>query len=177
MTLVAKVDGHPLAVAGQLREALRGVDRNLPVSEIKTMESVTAEALAQPRFVTLLLAVFAATAMMLASIGIYGTISLLVTERTQEMGIRLALGADPRAILTLVLTQGAALTTAGLVLGLTAAAALSRTLSGMVYGIATLDPPTFIAVPALLCAVALTACLVPARRAAAVDPITTLRQG
>ncbi len=157
--------------------AIRAIDRNLPVSDIRTMEDVTASALAQPRFVTFLLALFAGTALTLAAIGIYGTISLLVSERTQEMGIRLALGADRPTILKLVLGQGLLLTAIGLSAGLAGAVILTRTLSGLVYGVGTLDPMTFIAVPALLAVIALLACLIPARRAASVDPITTLRQG
>jgi putative ABC transport system permease protein len=176
MTLVVKTDGNPLAVAGALRDAIRGIDRNLPVSDIRTMEDVAASALAQPRFVTFLLAVFAATALTLAAIGIYGTISLLVSERTQEMGIRLALGADRPTILKLVLGQGLILTAIGLSAGLAGAVILTRTLAGLVYGVGTLDPFTFIAVPLLLAVVALLACMIPARRAASVDPITTLRQ-
>jgi putative ABC transport system permease protein len=176
MTLVVKTDANPIALAGQVRDAIRSIDRNLPVSDIKTMAEVTASALSQPRFVTFLLALFAGTALTLAAIGIYGTISLLVAERTQEMGIRLALGANRPAILKLVLGQGMLLTAIGLALGLAGAVALTRTLSGLVYGVGTLDPLTFVTVPALLCAVALLACFVPARRAASVDPITTLRQ-
>ena len=114
------------------------------------MDDVAASALAQPRFVTFLLALFAATALTLAAIGIYGTISLLVSERTQEMGIRLALGADRPTILKLVLGQGLLLTAIGLSAGLAGAVILTRTLSGLVYGVGTLDPLTFIAVPALL---------------------------
>ena len=191
MTLVVKTDppersrgttssgqgARPLALTGQVRDAVRSIDRNLPVSDIKTMEQVTATALSQPRFVTFLLALFAATALTLAAIGIYGTISLLVAERTQEMGIRLALGANPPAILRLVLGQGMLLTAIGLAIGVAGATILMRTLSGLIYGVGTLDPLTFVAVPALLCAVALLACFLPARRAASVDPITALRQG
>ena len=114
MTLVVKTDGNPLALAGSVRDAVRAIDRNLPVSDIRTMEDVTASALSQPRFVTFLLALFAGTALTLAAIGIYGTISLLVAERTQEMGIRLALGADRPTILKLVLGQGLMLTAIGL---------------------------------------------------------------
>lgn len=183
MTLVVKTDpprsgqgGGPLALTGQLRDAIYSIDRNLPVSDIRTMEQVTASALAQPRFVTFLLALFAGTALALAAIGIYGTISLLVAERTQEMGIRLALGADRPAIFKLVVGQGMLLTVIGLGIGLAGAAVLTRMLSGLIYGVGTLDPLTFAAVPALLCAVALLACFLPARRAASVDPITTLRQ-
>ncbi|HUQ89968.1 MAG TPA: ABC transporter permease [Vicinamibacterales bacterium] len=175
MTLVVKTDRDPLALTGPLRDAIREIDRNLPVSDIRTMEQVAASALSQPRFVTFLLALFAGTALTLAAIGIYGTISLLVSERMQEMGIRLALGANPPAILRLVLGQGMILTAVGLVLGLAGAALLTRTLTGLIYGVGALDPLTFIAVPALLSVVALVACFLPARRAASVDPITALR--
>ena len=177
MTVVLKTGANPLALTGQVRDAIRSIDRNLPVSDIRTMEQVTATALSQPRFVTFLLALFGGTALTLAAIGIYGTISLLVAERTQEMGIRLALGANRPAILKLVLGQGMVLTGIGLAIGLAGATILMRTLSGLIYGVGTLDPLTFVTVPALLCAVALIACFLPARRAASVDPITTLRQG
>ena len=176
MTLTIKTQGNPIAISGAVRDAVRSIDRNLPVSDIRTMEDVAETALAQPRFVTFLLAVFAATALTLASIGIYGTISLLVTERTQEMGIRLALGADRPTILKLILGQGLLLTALGLAAGLAGSVLLTRTLSGLIYGVGTLDPLTFVAVPALLCVIALAACFIPARRAASVDPITTLRQ-
>jgi putative ABC transport system permease protein len=176
MTLVVKTNGDPLGFAGAIREAVRAVDRNLPVSDIRTMEAVAASALSQPRFITALLGIFAAIALTLAAIGIYGTVSLLVAERTQEMGIRLALGAERSSILKLVMGQGLWLTLAGLVLGLAGALFLTRTLAGLVYGVGTLDPLTFATVPAVLAVVALLACLVPAVRAASVDPITTLRQ-
>jgi predicted permease len=176
MTLVIETEGDPLAIAGQVREAIRGIDRTLPLSGVRTMEDVTASALAQPRFVTLLLTVFAAIALTLAAIGIYGTISLLVSERAHEMGIRLALGADRPTILKLVLGQGLLLTAIGLSAGLAGAILLTRTLSSLVYGVGTLDPLTFAAVPAILSAVALLACVIPARRAASLDPIATLRQ-
>jgi predicted lysophospholipase L1 biosynthesis ABC-type transport system permease subunit len=176
MTLVIETEGSPLAIAGQVREAIRGIDRTLPLSGVRTMEDVTASALAQPRFVTLLLAVFAAIALTLAAIGIYGTISLLVSERAHEMGIRLALGADRPTILKLVLGQGLLLTAIGLSAGLAGAVLLTRTLSNLVYGVGTLDPLTFAAVPAILSAVALLASVIPARRAASLDPIATLRQ-
>jgi putative ABC transport system permease protein len=176
MTLVVKTEGDPLAVAGHVREAIRAIDRNLPVSDIRTMDAVTTAALSQPRFVTFLLGLFAATALILAAIGIYGTISLLVSERTQEMGIRLALGADRPTILKLVMGQGLLLVTAGLAAGLVGAITLSRALAGLVYGVQLLDPMTFLFVPAVLALVALIACVIPARRAASVDPIVALRQ-
>ena len=177
MTLVVKTEGDPIALAGAVREAIRSIDRNLPVSDIRAMDDVAADALAQPRFMTFLLGLFAAVALTLAAIGIYGTVSLLVAERTPEMGIRLALGAERGSILRLVLGQGLVLAAAGLALGMAGAIFLTRTLAGLIYGVGALDPLTFTAVPALLCAVALVACLIPARRAASVDPIATLRQG
>ena len=176
MTLVVKTEANPLAVAGSVREAVRAIDRNLPVSDIRTMDDVAALALAQPRFVTFLLAIFATIALTLAAIGIYGTIALVVSERTQEMGIRLALGADRPAILKLVLGQGLVLIAIGLTAGLAASVVLTRALTGLIYGIAALDPITFISVPLVLCAIGLLACFIPARRAASVDPITALRQ-
>ena len=176
MTLVVKTEGNPLAVAGSVREAVRAIDRNLPVSDIRTMDDVAASALAQPRFVTFLLAIFAGIALTLAAIGIYGTISLLVSERTQEMGIRLALGADRPTILKLILGQGLLLIAIGLTAGLAASVVLTRMLTGLIYGITAVDPITFVVVPLILCAIALLACFIPARRAASVDPITTLRQ-
>jgi putative ABC transport system permease protein len=177
MTLVVKTEGDPIALAGPVREAIRSIDRNLPVSDIRAMDAVAADALAQPRFMTFLLGLFAAVALTLAAIGIYGTVSLLVAERTQEMGIRLALGAERGSILRLVLGQGLLLAGVGLAVGMAGAIFLTRTLAGLIYGVGALDPLTFTAVPALLCAVALVACLLPARRAASVDPIATLRQG
>jgi predicted permease len=176
MTLAIKTEGNPIAVAGAVREAVRAIDRNLPVSNIRTMDAVAESALAQPRFVTFLLALFAATALALASIGIYGTISLLVSERTQELGIRLALGADRPTILKLVLGQGLVLIAIGLTAGVAGAVVLTRALAGLIYGIHVLDPITFVAVPLLLGVIGVLACLIPAHRAALVDPITTLRQ-
>lgn len=177
MTLVIKTEGNPIALAGPVRETIRSLDRNLPVSDVRAMDDVAADALSQPRFVTFLLGLFAAIALTLAAIGIYGTVSLLVAERTQEMGIRLALGAERGSILRLVLGQGLLLAGVGLALGMGGAIFLTRTLAGLIYGVGALDPLTFTAVPALLWAVALVACLLPARRAASVDPISTLRQG
>jgi putative ABC transport system permease protein len=139
------------------------------------MGDVTAQAMAQPRFVTALLAVFAAAALLLAAVGIYGTISLLVSERTREMGIRLALGAGPATVLALVLGEGVRLTAAGLAIGVVLATALARLLSGLVYGVSVLDPLTLLLVPLALGGVALAASLVPARRAAATSPAVILK--
>jgi ABC-type antimicrobial peptide transport system permease subunit len=175
MTLVIKTAVDPDSLGPALRGAVRAVDPNLPVSDIAPMGDVTAQAMAQPRFVTALLAVFAAAALLLAAVGIYGTISLLVSERTREMGIRLALGAGPATVLALVLGEGVRLTAAGLAIGVVLATALARLLSGLVYGVSVLDPLTLLLVPLALGGVALAASLVPARRAAATSPAVILK--
>ena len=176
MALIVKTEGDPLAQAGPVREVVRQMNRNLPVAEIRAMEAVAADALSGPRFATLLLGVFGVLAITLASIGIYGTISLLVSERAHEIGIRMALGAGRDVILKWILTQGLTMAGAGIALGLAGALFLTRLLDTLVYGVGTLDPLTFVAVPAALAVVALLACLNPARRAAAVDPVVTLRE-
>ncbi len=170
MALVVRTSGDPLALAGPVREAVRVLDRNLPVSDLRPLAAVAADALAQPRFTTWLLGVFAALALALAAVGIYGTVSLLMAERSAEVGIRMALGADPGSILRLVMGQGLSLAGAGVAIGLAGGVALTRGIASLVYGVGTLDPLTFVAVPAL-------ACLVPARRAASLDPVLTLRRG
>jgi len=175
MTLTIRTEGDPLALVPAVRDAVHAVDANLPVSGLRTMEAVTAQALSQPRFITWLLLAFAAAAMVLAAVGLYGTISLLVSERTRELGIRLALGAGRRAVMRLVLSEGVRLTAVGVGLGLAGAAALTRTLGSLVYGIGVLDPVTFLLAPAALAAVALLACLLPAVRAATIPPAVTLK--
>ena len=132
--------------------------------------------LARPRLVAWLVSAFAALALLLATVGIYGTIALLVSERSQEIGIRLALGAQRGAILRLVVSQGAALAGTGIAAGIALALYLTRFLASLVYGVTTLDPVTFAAVPCVLGLVALLATLVPARQAAALDPMRTLRR-
>ena len=176
MALVVKTAGDPLALAGPVREVVRSLNPNLPVADIRTMDAVTAGALAGPRFATLLLTVFAVLALTLAAIGIYGTISLLVAERAHEIGIRMALGAEKDVILKWVLAHGLSMAGAGIAIGLTGAFFAARLLGSLIYGIGTLDPVTFAAAPALLALVALLACVTPARRAAAVDPVVTLHE-
>jgi ABC-type antimicrobial peptide transport system permease subunit len=129
----------------------------------------------QPRFSMLLLAAFAALALLLASIGIYGVISYAVAQRTQEFGIRLALGAQPGNVFSIVLGQGARLALFGVILGFIAAFAVTRLMTSLLFGVQPTDPITFTAVPALLMGVALLACYIPARRATRVDPIIALR--
>jgi putative ABC transport system permease protein len=176
MALVVKTAGDPLRMAEPVRGVVQAMDRNLPLADVRTMEQVTAAAVSTPRFAALLLGLFAVLALALAAIGIYATISLLVTERSQEIGIRMALGAARRSIFSLVLREGLLLTSTGVIIGLVGALLLSRLLETLLYGIDRLDSATFVTVPLVLILVALAACLNPARRAASVDPVVTLRQ-
>jgi putative ABC transport system permease protein len=176
MALVMRTGGDPRAMAGTLRAAVRELDPNLPLSDVLPMETVVADALSEQRFTAFLLSVFATLALLLAGIGIYGTISLIVSERAQEIGIRMALGAERRGIARMILSRALVLAVSGIIIGVCAAAVLSRTLETLVYGVSTHDPLTFASVPAVLAAVALAAALAPALRAAALDPIETLRR-
>ena len=141
------------------------------------MEEVTASALAGPRFAAFLLGVFAFLALTLAAIGTYATVSLLVTERTQEIGIRMALGAERRAIATSILREGLLLAAGGVGIGTVGALLASRVLESMLFGVRAIDPVTFVLVPVVLVLVAVCASLLPARRAAALDPVIALRRG
>jgi putative ABC transport system permease protein len=176
LTYILRTAGDPLALVGYVRQLVRSIDPGLPVADIRTLESVADDALAQPRFATQLLGLFAVLALTLAAIGIYGVISLLVTRRRQEIGIRMALGAKPGMILGLVVRRGMALSAVGVSVGLLAAALLTRAVSSLLYGVTRFDLVTFASVPAMLGAVALAACLVPASRAALMDPVRALRE-
>ena len=176
MTLVVKTDGNPLALTGQVRDAIRAIDRNLPVSDIRTMEQVTASALSQPRFVTFLLALFAAPRSRWRRSASTERSRCWSPSARRRWAFASRSARIGRPSSSWCSGQGMVLTAIGLAIGLAGAAVLTRTLSGLIYGVGTLDPLTFVAVPALLCAVALLACFLPARRAASVDPITTLRQ-
>jgi putative ABC transport system permease protein len=151
------------------------MDPEQPMAAVATMEQLLGDSLARSRFTMMLLAIFAALALTLASVGIYGVIAYGVTQRTQEFGIRIALGADGRDVLRLVLGQGTRLVLLGIGLGVVLALTLGRFLSTLLYGISPTDPLTFGAVALLLVLVALAACYVPARRATRVDLIETLR--
>ena len=151
------------------------MDPNEPVFSVRSMDAVVASALAQRRFTMLLLALFAATALALSAIGIYGVMAYFVTQRTHEIGIRMALGASRRDVVTMVLGQGARLATAGVAVGLAGALAITRAIATLLFGVSPRDPGTLVALAAALTAVALLACYVPARRATRVDPIRALR--
>ncbi len=158
-----------------VRQTVAGIDSRLPVFNVRTMQQVIVEASSDTRFEALLLGIFAALALLLAAVGIYGVMSYLVAQRTQELGIRMALGAQPLDVLRLVIGRGVALTIAGLALGLVAAFAVTRVLSKLLYGVTATDPITFLGVALLLGVVALAACYIPARRATRIDPLIALR--
>ena len=176
MAIVMKTESEPRDFIPRLREAVRAVDPHLPIADIRTMQDVEARALAQPRLTTWLLSGFAGLALLLAVVGIYGTVALFVADRSQEIGIRLALGAPRPAILRMILSQGASLAVAGIALGVIAALFLTRFLESVLYGVTAMDPITFVAAPLLLSAVAVLASLSPARRASRLDPVQTLKR-
>jgi putative ABC transport system permease protein len=154
---------------------VRALDKDQPVFDVKTMEQRIVETSAARRLPMYLLGVMASVALVLAAVGIYGVIAYSVTQRTHEIGIRMALGAQRRDILSLIVKQGMLMATLGVGAGLLASLFLTKVLSGMLFGISATDPATFSAVALLLAAVALLACLIPARRAAKVDPMVALR--
>ncbi len=170
MTFVLRTANAPLALLPEVRDVVRSLDATLPISDVQTLDQVTDGALAEPRFATMLLGAFAMLALALATIGIYGVVSLLVTRRRKEIGIRMALGARPARILRGVIGRGLTLAGIGLVIGLAATTLLSGLVSSMLYGVTRWDPTTFATVPAVLMTIAALACLVPAARAASVDP-------
>ena len=165
----------PENLAAAMRAQVLALDRDLPVSDLQTMEQVIVDSVAPQRFNTILLGSFAAVALILASVGIYGVMAYLVTQRTQEIGIRMALGAQQRDVFRSVVGQGMGLVLIGLVMGLVAALALTRLLSSLLYGISAADPATFTVVSLLFIGVALLASVIPAYRASKVDPMVSLR--
>jgi putative ABC transport system permease protein len=170
-----RTTNDPAALAPSFAEAIRSGDRTVPVIKVQPLAQAISETVAQPRFYTLLFALFGGTGLLLTLTGIYGVISYAVSQQAREIGIRMALGAQRRDVLQLVLRQGIRLTGAGLVFGMALAFATTRILAGLLYGITATDPPAFLLTAALLAAVALLACYVPARRATRVDPMVALR--
>ena len=165
----------PLSLSRSVRDAIAAVDPTVPTGSTRSMEQVLSHSLALRSFMMFLLGLFAALALVLASVGIYGVISFAVSQRTREIGVRMALGAHPRDVLRLILGEGLKLVLAGVVLGIIAALAMTRLLSTLIYGVSATDPLIFLSVVTLLVAVALAACFIPARRAMRVDPIVALR--
>jgi ABC-type antimicrobial peptide transport system permease subunit len=158
-----------------LRNSVSGLNQEVPVSEVRTMGAVVSEAVSTPASTTVLMVVFAALALVLGTIGIYGVLSFLVSNRTREIGVRMALGAQRGDVLRSVMGEGAKLSLAGIALGMASAFALMRVLSGELFGVGATDPLTFCGVAILVAVVAMTACYVPARRAMRVDPVVALR--
>src|SRR5215216_1294162 len=175
MTIVARTQSDPGGGAGSLRAALTSLDKSLPVFAFKPMTEYLRDSLARRRFNLILLTAFGGVALALAAVGIYGVISYGVTQRTHEIGIRMALGAEKGDVLWLVVRQGMILALGGVAIGLLASLALTRLMETLLYGVSVTDPLTFTLIALLLTSVALLACFVPARRAAKVDPLVALR--
>jgi putative ABC transport system permease protein len=175
MTLLLRGDVNPLGLTGAVRRAVFTIDKDLPISDVEPLDEVLSDSVAGRRFSVLLLALFAAGALALAAVGIYGVISYSVTQRTCEFGIRVALGAQPGDVLGLVLRQSMLLVALGTAIGLAAAFALTRLLATLLFGVSATDLPTFAAVSLVLMGVALAASFIPARRATRTDPMIALR--
>lgn len=158
-----------------LRERILTVDKLTAITRVRTLEELVSASVAEPRFYTLLLALFAAIALALAVIGIYGVMAYAVSRRTHEIGIRLALGAEPGRILRMILNQGLILILTGAVIGLIGAMALTRMMSQLLFGVSATDPAVFAIISLLLIAFALVACFLPARKATQIDPLAALR--
>lgn len=175
MSYVVRSQAEPGSLLPSVREAVRQVDKAQPVAEVREMEQIVSEAAAQPRFNSLLLGIFASMALLLAAAGIYGVMSYAVTQRTHEIGVRVALGAQTRDVLRLIVGQCLRLTLAGLALGIVCAFAMTRIMATLLYGVKPTDPWTYIGGALLFILVALLACYVPARRATKIDPLVALR--
>jgi putative ABC transport system permease protein len=175
LNLTVRTQVEPASFITALRQALTAADPNLPTFEVRTMEERLFDSVAQPRFRTTLLAIFAGLALVMAVIGLYAVMAVSVAQRTHELGIRFALGARRRDVIAMVLRQGVVLVGIGIGIGLIGAWALTRVLEKLLYQVKATDPVTFLAVPVVLIAVAILACWLPARQAAKVDPITALR--
>jgi ABC-type antimicrobial peptide transport system permease subunit len=176
MSLVVRTTtDNPTSVGGPVRSVVQELDKDLPLYRVRPMESLVSATVARQRFSMTLIIAFAGLALALAAVGIFSVMSFLVAQRTHEIGVRMALGAQPRAIVSLVVRHGAALTLVGVAAGLGAAFALTRVMQSLLYEVSATDPATFIIVPLVVTGVALAACFVPARRATRVDPMVALR--
>jgi len=175
MAVVARTAGKPAALEALLRSAVASVDHNQPISFFQTMEAALAQFIGVQRVVAALTAVFAGLALLLAAVGLYSVLAYVVAQRTGEIGLRMALGAQRGQVLSLVLSQGMRLVALGLALGLAASAGTAQLMRALLFAVGPLDPLVFAGVPALFAGVALLACWLPARRATRVDPIIALR--
>ncbi|HEY7544914.1 MAG TPA: FtsX-like permease family protein, partial [Blastocatellia bacterium] len=175
MHLVVRTESNPLKFVAAVREQIQSIDPDQPISDVATMEQLTAASVSARRFNMLLLGLFAAVALALTMAGIYGVISYGVAQRTREIGIRVALGASRSDVSNMVVRQGMSLTFVGVAIGLAASLALTRLMKSLLFGVSATDPLTFAAIALLLILVALAACYIPALRAAKVDPMVALR--
>jgi len=175
MTLAVRTSLDPSSVTSAIREQVFSIDKGLPLYNIATMDQLVSNSVAQPRLNLSLLVAFAALALVLAAVGVYGVMAYAVTQRTQEFGIRMALGASPRDVLKQVFLEGGRLAALGLAIGIIAALSLTRLMASMLYGVKPSDPVSLAVAAALLALVALAACYIPARRATRVDPLVALR--
>jgi putative ABC transport system permease protein len=175
MSLIVRSTVEPESLSGSVRQVVNEIDKSVPVSSVKTMDHIVSESITQPRFNLFLLGLFSTVAMLLSAAGIYGVTSYSVTQRTHELGIRIALGAQVSDVLKMVLGQGMAVIGVGLIIGLAAAFALVHLLKSFLFGVGEKDPLTFVAITVGLLLVALFACYIPARRATKVDPLEALR--
>ncbi len=173
--VIVKVQGDPLSAVASVRAVLASLDKNLPVYNIETMDSYLSSSVAAKRFITLLLGLFAVLALILATVGIYGVMAFSVSQRTRELGIRMALGSNRASVMRLVLWQGTRLALIGVAIGIVTALAVTRVLASFLFEVRVTDPATYAAVAILLVFVALVACYIPARRAMRVDPMVALR--
>jgi len=175
MSFTVRSEGDLAMLVSGVRSAIQGTDPTVPISQVSTLERILSESVARERFTMLLLLLFGGVALVLASVGVYGVISYGISQRTAELGVRLALGAEPGDVLKLVLTQGIRLAVAGVALGLVGAALLSRVMTSQLYGVGATDPSTYIAVAVSLLVVAMVAAYIPARRTARLDPVLALQ--
>jgi putative ABC transport system permease protein len=175
MTIVLRTSGDPSLLSAPLRQAVAAIDANVPVAGLGTLEAIVADSIEQPRFFALLASAFAALALVLAGVGIYGVMAYTVSQRTGEIGVRMALGATSREVFRLVLGDGLRLTALGIAIGVAGSFVVGRWLRGLLYGVESRDWLTMAATAAILLAVAALACLLPARRAMRVDPMAALR--
>lgn len=175
MTLVIRTHGQPADITPAARNVIRNIDPQQPIGEVSTMESLLAKSIARSRFNTILLAVFSLVALVMAAVGIYGVMSYSVQQRTHEIGLRMALGAQQRDVLRLVLKQGVILGSLGVAAGLIASFGLTRLIVSLLFEVPATDTKTFVMVATGLFLITLVACYVPARRATKVDPLVALR--
>jgi ABC-type antimicrobial peptide transport system permease subunit len=175
LTFVVRTEGDPLGVIPAVKRELRAVDPAITVSSVRTMQDVLDDSLSRQRFNMILIAIFAASALVLAIVGLYGVIALIVGQRSREIGVRLALGARPVDVVRMVIVEGSRLGLAGVVVGVIGAFALTRVLDTMLYDVSATDTLTFVGAALIVMVVTLVAALGPARRASRVDPTVTLR--